>query len=160
MTAAGLAANILKPLERTHRRIERLIEKLEANPKKKDSAPQFRTDLEALRLVKVFVRVVHGHPMSFTAERFRRLARLLKAGDLRGAEKTGDVELVDFAGNVVKVEKLEQDAKNLEDVVRKKVGADNVHVDPPPAPPKWVKALLDWLWPPDKGNDKDKGKTK
>jgi hypothetical protein len=153
MTLADLAPSTLKRLERTRRRIERLIEKLENNPKKRPSAPDFQEQLEKLRLDKLFARVVHGKATSLTPERFSRLFTLLRAGDLRGAEKTGDFELVDFDGHVVNGEALEKDAARLEEAVRKKVGSDNTHVDPPPVTkiPKWIEALLDKLLPRDGG---------
>jgi hypothetical protein len=145
MKLADQAPNMLKQLERTHRRIERLIEKLEANPKKKDLAPQYRKELENLRLLKLFARVKHGKPKVLTAPQLNRLLRLFKAGNIRAAEETGDFELVDFSGNVVKRDKLEKDAANLEEVVRRKVGLDNTHVDPPPVTkmPKLLKWVLD-----------------
>ena len=145
MTLADQAPNTLKQLERTHRRIERLIEKLEANPKKKDLAPQYRKELENLRLFKLFARVNHGKPKVLTAPQLNRLLRLFKAGNIRAAEGKGSFELVDFNGNVVNGEKLRKDAANLEEMVRRKVGLDNTHVDPPPVTklPKWLEKLLD-----------------
>ena len=83
--------------------------------------------------------------MQLTPQRFARLFRLLTAADSVGAEKTGDFEIVDFNGKVVNAEKLEADAARLEDAIRKKVGVDNIHIDPPPVTqiPKWIQELLE-----------------
>jgi hypothetical protein len=153
MMLAGLAPDGLKVLERSHRRIERLIAKLEANPKKKESAPKFRSDLDSLGLLRLFARPAPKGSMALTPQRYARLFRLLKAADIVGAQKTGDFELVDFGGQVVDAEKLVGDVKRLEDTVRKKVGLDNIHFDPPPVTqiPKWIEDLLDWIF-----KDKDK----
>jgi hypothetical protein len=132
MSLAEAAPSTLKKLERTGRRIERLIEKLEGNPKKKDQAPKFRTELEALALTKLFARMRHGKSSPLARGQFVGLLARLRAGDLAGAEATGEFELVDFAGRVVNAKKLEAAAAKLEGEVRRLVGGDNMHIDPPP----------------------------
>jgi hypothetical protein len=149
MSLADQAPSILKTLERTNRRIERLIDMLEANPKKKDQAPQFRKQLEALRLLKLFARVNHGQPKLLSLPDVNRLLRVLRTGNVAAALATGRVELVDFDGTVVDAAGLSKKAAALEDAVRKKVGVDNTHVDPLPVTkmPKWIEKLLDKLFP-------------
>ncbi len=139
---------MLKPLERTQRRIERLIEMLEANDQKKDLAPPHRRKLADLRLLEVYARVMHGYPKQLSTATYARLHRLLRAGDLRGALATKLFELVDFAGNVVDEPTLTRRAAELEAAVRRDVGKDNVHVDGPPVTkiPAWIQKVLDkWL---------------
>lgn len=145
MRLADQSASVLKALERTQRRIERLIEMLEANPKKKGKAPPLRAALEKLPLKKVFVRLKHGAAGRLAAREHHRLVELLRAGDLRGAQETKKLELVDFDGKVVDAAKLEKDAHAIESKARQEVGADNVRGHPPPATemPKWLKKLLD-----------------
>ena len=152
MTLADHVLNPLKHLERTHRRIERLIEKLEANPKKKDLAPQYRKELENLRLLKLFARVNRGNPQVLPAPELNRVLRGFKEGSLGAAVRTQYFQLVDFSGNVVNSDKLTKDAANLEEMVRRKVGLDNTHVDLPPVTklPKWLEKLLDCYVEPDK----------
>jgi hypothetical protein len=123
---------VLKDLERRERRIERLIEKLEANAKKKDRAPAFRKQLDALRLGKLFTRVQHGAPQALSAARVDQMVAGFRAGTL-ARQDAALVELVDHQGKVVDRVRLLQDAEGLERAVRKAVGNDNVHVDLPPA---------------------------
>jgi hypothetical protein len=147
MSLANAGAGPLKTLERTHRRVERLIEKLEANPKKKDKAPPYRKELDGLRLVKLFSRVKHGDPKVLSAADFRRMYRLLEIGDLAAAqkEKKIHIELLDCAGNLVDGKKLIGDAHKLEERVRFDVGLDNFNVDLPPGEkvPKIIDDILD-----------------
>jgi hypothetical protein len=162
LSSGAWATNVLKPLERLHRRIERLIDKLEANPKKKDSAPQFRKELEALRLTKMFARVRHGKAAAITASEFRRVVLLLRGGDLRGAITKGGVELVDFDGKVVNADTLDANTKRLLGNVEWKVGADNKHADPLPVTkmPKWMEKLMKWLEDEAERRDKEKEREK
>jgi len=152
MKLADAAPATLKKFERTRRRIERLIEKLEGSSqkKKKDKAPQYRKELDELPLLRVYGRVNYKKAGKLAPAAFRKLVRLLRAGDARGAQDTGNFELVDFLNSkVVDAKKLEADAAKLEDVVRREVGAENTHVDPTPLydHPKWVKWLIDKIKP-------------
>jgi hypothetical protein len=137
----------LKKLERTHRRIERLIEKLEANAKKNDKALPYTEELKKLGLVKLFARVKYGNPKVLSSQEYMRLRQLLRDGNLAGAQKATSVhvELVDFAGKVVDNKKLEDDAEKLEARVRRDVGPDNIQVDLPPGKkvPKIIEDILD-----------------
>jgi hypothetical protein len=157
MRIAEKAPNTLKDLERTHRRIERLIEMLDANDRKATKAPPYRYALAKMGLTKLFARVKYGQPEQQSIRAYNALLWALKAGDINAANDARKlVELVDFNGNVVDVDKLENDAKALEDRVRRDVGRDNVRFHPPPLYkiPKWMEKLLDW-WA-DKPNDPKK----
>jgi len=147
MSLADTAPGTLKRLERTHRRIERLIEKLENNPKKKDQAPAYRSQLAELRLTKLFARAKHQRAGLLGPAAFKTLVRLLRAADIAAAEATGDFDLVDLSGRVVNGKALEEAAAKLEERVRAAVGSDNKHVDPQPVTklPKWIEKLLDKL---------------
>jgi hypothetical protein len=57
----------LKRLERAHRGIERLIEKLDDNPKNRTDVPVFTGKLTALGLLRLFVRVHHAKTQVLTA---------------------------------------------------------------------------------------------
>jgi len=74
----------------------------------------------------------HGKSSPLSRTQFVNVLERLRAGDLPGAEATGEFELVDFAGRVVGARKLEAAAEKLEGTVRRLVGGDNVHIDPPP----------------------------
>jgi hypothetical protein len=132
MRLADESHAVTKDLERRERRIERLIEKLEANAKKKDQAPAFRKQLAALRLGRLFTRVQHGAPQALSAARVEQVVAGLRTGAL-ARQDAALVELVDHQGKVVDRQRLLQDADGLERAVRKAVGSDNVHVDLPPA---------------------------
>ncbi len=144
MKLADEAPGTLKKLERTQRRIERLIDMLEANPKKKARGPGYRKELEKLPLTKLFARSKHKNPHRLSFEAFTRLIDALKNEDIKAAQNEG-FELVDFNGNAVNGEKLEKDAQALEDKVRRDVGPDNMRGHPPPVTkmPGWVDHLLD-----------------
>jgi hypothetical protein len=133
---------VLKPFERTQRRIERLIDKLEENDKKKDKAPDYRAKLRDLHLLEVFAR---AKPLSRQA--YARLHQALLAGNLARADATDGFQLVDFSGAVMDREALEKKAAALEDAVRRDVGKDNIHIDPPPVAkvPAWIQKLIDKL---------------
>jgi len=150
MKLGETALGALKRLERMHRRIERLIDMLEANPKKKAKAPPYRKKLDQLALVKLFARLKHGNAKPLSVKDFRELLRIFEAENIKAAQDTGKFELVDFTGKVVNGTKLEQDAANLEDRVRRDVGLDNTRQQPPPATqmPRWMEKLLDcWADP-------------
>jgi len=140
----------LKELERTHRRIARLIEMLEANPKKRDKAPPFRKRLDALPIKRLFARAKHRWPRRLQAKEFDALVAALRRGELRAAEETGKFDLVDYDGKIVKEKKLREDAAALEAAVRQVVGRDNTRVHLPPVTempkePGWLEELLD-IW--------------
>lgn len=126
MKLADEAHGVLKVLERTQRRIERLIEKLEHNPKKKPDAPKFAERLKKLGLVRLFVRVHHARTMVLSPTAFARAIRSLAAGECHG------VELVDFNGNTLDCPRLLKEAEALEKAVADRVGRDNVRTEPPP----------------------------
>ena len=62
LALAGEAPETLKGLERTHRRIERLIDKLALIEKKKHLAEPFRKELEQLGLINLYARAKHFRP--------------------------------------------------------------------------------------------------
>jgi len=150
MAAADEATGILKELERANRRIERLIEKLEANDKKKADAPKFAEKLAKLRLLKLFVRVHWGKPKLLSAKQFVRLLTDLRTRGL-GAVDGDDRQLIDYEGKVVDAKQLVKEATQLEEAVRKRVGKDNIRIEPPPLYPRKPKRE-----DPDKDKDKDK----
>lgn len=157
MKLAEKAPNTLKDLERIHRRIERLIEMLEANDRKATKAPPYRNALDKMPLTKLFARVKYRRAEQMPNRTYYVLLRALKAGDIKAANEDQKwVELVDFNGNVVDEDKLKNDAEALENRVKRDVGSDNVRFHPPPIYeiPKWMKKLLDW-WA-DKPNDPKK----
>jgi hypothetical protein len=132
MRLADESHGVLKDLERRERRIERLIDMLEANPDKAKDAPKYRQRLEKLRLGRLFTRVQHGKPKVLPMKRIDPLVAAMREGKLPTRDQDL-VELIDYDGNIVDSRRLLQDADALEATVRKKVGRDNVHVDPPPA---------------------------
>ena len=153
MKLAELAPGTLKEFERTRRRIERLIDVIEWNPKKKVRGPGYRQELDAIPLKQLYARLKNKAPQRLTPDNFARLLAVLQAEDLDGAENRPEFELVDFTGKIVEQETLRKAAQGLEDKVRLDVGRDNVRVQPPPAynvptkMPKWVEDLID-IWYP------------
>ena len=152
---AADSLNLVKPLERTHRRIEMLIDKLEASDKKKDQAPPHRKRLAELRLLDLWVRVQRGTSASLPPVGYTRLHRLLASGDLIAAVGTTLVELVDLTGTVVDAKAVIGQAAELEAAVVRSVGKDNYHLDGPPVTkmPAWIGKLLDGLLPVDDDDD-------
>ena len=144
------AHNALKRLERTQRRIERLIDMLEANDQKKDKGPDYRKELEKLELMKLFGRSKYSKPKLLPRRDFHVLIRAfkdVKAGDIADiaeAEKQ-NFELVNYKGEVVDGVKLEQNAKALEDKVRRDVGMDNIRAHPIPISSDDAKKILKWI---------------
>lgn len=128
---ADLAQSQLKDLERQHRRIERLVMKLDENEKKRAVAPAFYRRLNALRLTKLFVTVHYGNPQVLELRDFRRVLEGLRAGRVHPRDRDR-FQLVDFNGRQVNRTGLKRAADRLERDVRNKVGRDNVHVDLPP----------------------------
>ena len=150
---AGAGPGPLKEFERTHRRIEMLIEKLEANPKKANQAPAFTKQLVALRLIQLYAQIKYGRAKRLDDVKFARLRRLLRDGTAAQADKDIHVDFIDYTGKPVNGKKLTADAAALEKKVRDAVGRDNRHVDGPPVTkmPKIIKCLEDILkqpWPP------------
>jgi hypothetical protein len=151
MALAGDATGLLKPLERTHRRIERLIDMLEANDKKAKKGPAHRKSLESLRVPQLYARVKRGEARRLPDSVYRLLRRLLSAEDLRRALETKVVELVDLGGTVVDGVKLEAQLEELRKQVRQDVGWDNYHVDvvlltKEPTLPKWLVEFVNkWM---------------
>lgn len=132
MKLADESHSLLKNLERQQRRIERLLEMLEANEKKKADIPRFRKKLEELRLTKLFTRAQHGNPTVLPMKRFEQVIAALREERIP-CRQDALFEFVDFNGNVVNAGRLAKDAEALEAAVRAKVGRDNIHVDLPPA---------------------------
>lgn len=149
MRLAGHSSGALKTLERCHRRIERLIDMLEAKEKKKKLAPPFIGRLHKLGMLKLFARGLHGRPNALSTAAYENLLALLDRGDVVAAQKTKSWELVDFAGNVVDAEKLDRDARKLEAEVRLAVGPDNIRVDGPPVTkmPWLAQEIVERIWP-------------
>ena len=117
------ASGALKTYERTHRRIERLIELIEANQKKKaKQAPPFRDRLAKLGLLRLFVQVQYAHTATLSMAKYERLLAALDAGDLVAAQGMKLIDIVDHSGNVVDVNRLKTDMAKLEADVTKIVG--------------------------------------
>lgn len=138
------APNVLKQFERAHRRIERLIHKLEVskNSKKNDLVPAFQKRLDDLGLLEIYARVKHGEAEPLPPARFDRLLRALRDEDVAEAERNG-TELVDFRDRKIDRGRLESDAARVEKDLRQAVGFDNFHADLPPfeqaaAVAKWI----------------------
>ena len=146
MKGADDAPTTLKLLERAQRRIERLIHKLEENEEKKDKAQPFHEELEKLGLTKLFARVNYGNPKVLSARDFGRFIRYLQMENVPLASKMLPTEFVDFDGNAIDEKALEKKAEALEEKVRKVVGRDNTHIDPPPVR-KIPKIIDDFLNP-------------
>lgn len=142
----------LKPLERTQRRIERLIDMLEGNAKKKDLAPAHRKRLAELHLLELYTRVQHKYARQLTPAVYRRLHRFLLAADLPGAVGTKLFELVDHGGNTVDAVALSKQTAALEAAVRRDVGKDNIHIDGPPVTkiPRVIQEIIDFFLPKEK----------
>jgi len=132
----GSATSALKALERTHRRIERLIDLLEANEKKAKLAPPFTDRLTKLGLLHYYIQVQYAHTAALSMPRYEELLAALYSGDLVKAQGMKLVDLVDCDGNIVDARKLTSDAAALEAEVAKAVGRDNYHQDGPPVNPK------------------------
>jgi len=130
----------LKKYERAHRRMERLIEKLEANPKKDKLAPPLRKELEALGLTKMYIRYKWANPWPVDARQFRY--------NLEHVAGNPDNELVGADCRVVDEDDLVRRMKQLEGEIIEKVGLDNYYMDPPPFPtkmPGWIKWIFDMI---------------
>jgi hypothetical protein len=156
---AADAPGLLKPLERAHRRIERLIEKLEANDAKAVKGQFHRKTLENLGLLRLYARGKRGFARPLPDDVFDRTRRLLREENVAEALKTGLFELVDFEGAVVHYGRLTADVARLEALVERDVGPDNRHYDVPPPSmltgmPKWLQKLIDKWADPDRGNKK------
>jgi hypothetical protein len=147
MRLADESHGLLKDLERRQRRMERLIQMLQDNPKKEKEAPQFQALLDGLKLRRHFARTSHGNPTRLPAKRLLPLIAALRDGRLP-TQDGQIVELVDFNGKVVDHKDLVKRADALEAKIRKKVGRDNVRVETPPV----FKIPLP---KPDKDKDKD-----
>jgi hypothetical protein len=151
---AGNGPGPLKDLERRHRRIEMLIDKLEANPKKKHLAPGFTQQLTDLHLTKVYAEIKRGHAKRLDDRKFAQLRRLLRQGTVAQADESIYVAFVDFlTGKRISGDKLTRDAADLEKKVRDAVGWDNRHVDGPPATKmpriiRWLEEINKQPWPP------------
>lgn len=137
---------ILKELERQHRRVERLLERLDLVKDKRHKIEEYRRQLEALRLRKLFTRIKHGDPRLLSHQKAEALIQGWRQAASQHTCPPG-LELVDHDGQIIDCPRLIADADRLEAAVRKDVGNKNVHVDPPPA----VKIPL-----PKPGKDKDK----
>jgi len=147
---ATASLNPLKGLERAHRRMERLIEKLDANDKKRHLVAPYTAKLEALGLMSLFVRSNYRWPFVMPRGDFKDLIRRLTE---RYDWSKPHTELVNSKCEEVDARKLRKEVEKLEAEITKDVGRDNYHMDPPPLPtsmPPLVKKLLDWLLPPEK----------
>ena len=135
---ANSAPGQLKKFERMHRRIERLILKLEANDKNRNhrKAPDYRIELINLNLMKMFVRVQYGKSGILSSQEFANLRKSLMEENFGEEKKPTDWQFVDFNGNVIDVKKLWEAAVKLFDRLNRDVGIDNKHFDMPPLPTK------------------------
>ena len=138
------AAGALKTYERTHRRIERLIELIEANNKKAKQAPPLRDRLAKLGLLRLFIQVQYAHIATLSMAKYASLLAALDAGDLAAAQGMKLVDVVDYSGNVVNANRLSTDMAKLEADVVKIVGIDNHHQDGPPVEQK-TKKIIDGI---------------
>lgn len=125
---AAEAHSVLKVLERTHRRLELLIEKLENNDKKAVNGQFFRNSLGSLGLLRMYVRV---KPLADAP--FRKLLPLLQdATKWLEALDTTYIELVRFDGKVVDTSVLQGLIDGLEKKITTEVDRhprDNHHLD-------------------------------
>jgi hypothetical protein len=150
MKLAADAPGLVKPLERAHRRIERLIEKLEARDSKAVKGQFYRRSLDGLGLLRLYARGRRGFARPLSDDLFARVRRLLREENVAAALDTGLFELVDFRGARVDVKQLTARVAELEAKVVQEVGLDNRHDDGPPVRmfpplPGWLKGLLnDW----------------
>jgi hypothetical protein len=162
LALASSGPNTLKEFERAHRRIERLIEKVPRDPrrepkadpeqdkKRAEKARDYRRELEALGLVKLYASLKHGRSAPMDPDRLRRLLDALAEGDAGKANAVADEEfdLVNFQCRVVDIKKLREAALGLERRVEIDAKRNNVHFDPPPLLtekpklPKWLRELL------------------
>jgi hypothetical protein len=71
----------------------------------------------------------------FKMKTLERILKTLREGRIASVGRTEIPELIDYNGNVVDQQRLRNSAGMLEALVRKKVGRDNIHVDPPPTRP-------------------------
>ena len=127
MKIADDAPALLKRLERTDRRIERLIEMIEANDKKKGRAPGYRKELDDLGLRRLFARSKYGKAKQLAPAAYQRLLAALRLQETGKDPKDENLpDLVDFAGKVVEYKTIAEKADELEKKVRKDVGYDNV----------------------------------
>lgn len=149
MKLSNGSAGALKYFERAQRRIERLIEMLENNEKKKKDAPAFTERLRKLGLMSMFARALRARAGLLSQAAYEEVRDLLEKGDICGAVKTKNVELVDFGGNVIDADRLCKIVTQLEADVRSKVGMDNYHMDGPPVTkmPKLAQIIIDFFWP-------------
>jgi len=149
MELANKGPGKLKKYERAHRQIERLIAKLEANPKKKAKAPAYMKDLEKLGLMKMFVRVKYGNAKILSRQKFIKLLKFLEEENFSAAEKSTNVkiELIDFTGKLRDEKKLSSDLEKLLYRLNRDVGGDNFQVNNLlviTKLPKIIEDILDW----------------
>lgn len=140
----GSAASALKTYERTHRRIERLIALVEANPKKAKLAPPLRDRLAKLNLLRLFVQVQYAHTATLSMATYEALLAALESGNLVQAQGMKLVDVFDSSGNVVNTKQLAIDMAKLDADVSKIVGWDNYHQDGPPVEQK-IKKIIDGI---------------
>jgi hypothetical protein len=140
---ANSAPGKLKKFERMHRRIERLILKLEANDKNKNhhKAPDYSKELEKLKLMKMFVRVQHGKSENLSSQEFAKLRKSLVEEKFGEEIEARDWDYVNFEGNLIDDKKLWDAAENLFDRLNRDVGLDNKHFDMPPLLTKMPKII-------------------
>ncbi len=145
---ADLAPGTLKELERINRRILRLIEILEANPKKQSRGSGYRAELAKLPLQQLFARWKANWREKSQRETAKLYAALLTGGVTD--PKDDPIDLVDFTGTVIEKVALLKAATALEGKVRKDVGADNRQMHPMPLPPqKLIEKIIDRIVPED-----------
>lgn len=138
MADADIASAAVKPYERWHRRIERLLDMLEANTKKASKAPPYRRALDDLGLLRLFGRA-KPRPGSREPPAERRRREQERAAEGLRSDEDPDVELVDFSGKVVSEPALQRAAMKLEKQVTDDVGLDNTRQQLPAGKlPPWM----------------------
>lgn len=148
MRRADVAPGTLKELERASRRILRLIEMIEANPKKKARGQGYRDELSKLSLLALFARWKAHWPVQ-TPRQTADLYAALASGQIPPGQQD-PIELVDYTGRVTDKQKLLQAEKALEGKIRKDVGIDNTQTHLAPLPPQEkVQKIIDIIQPED-----------
>lgn len=143
--AASATHKVLKSLERLHRRIELLIYKLENNDKKAHLAPDHRTALDDLGLMRLYAQARNNVGADKKGTFAANLLKMLNAVDVAGLTRSSDFDLIDYTGKKVVLESLVKKAEALAAQVAKDVGMDNYYFEVPyiTQMPKWFKKVID-----------------
>lgn len=151
--AASATHKVLKALERLYRRIDLLICKLEVNDKKARLAPNHRSDLDDLGLMKLYAQARQNSNDDKKGTFAAKLLKMLKTVDVAGLTSSSDFDLIDHSGKKIVLEGLVKKAEALAARVAKDVGKDNYYFEVPIVTqmPGWFKNALnrwaDGKWP-------------